>query len=350
MATALLLATFPVALNDTEEISLREISSDLRFLFGEFEVHDRIQLKFHELRYRSLKTFSVFADDRAGVRAAFSADVADITEAGLSADQKAMVRVASAQVLAAWVSASTRDLEEVRAAAENKVMRLPQLVSRAGLVALRQRFEKDHGRQNDATWPCAALIERRLEECEEGSFVAPPLSEVISVEAAGDEAVEIMEVGSALRVRKAPRAIAMPATTEQLRTRLRTLAISYIIASYRHQSRLWLRSATLPVFLNYVEYLLGDTGWISYGPRGSQRSINVEHRPLLRTQLEEVDGQTRTLRRLRFRDRAAPSYERPRVQGEILHHSHGVDYSIQREATWISRRGALTVRRPCRAC
>ena len=40
MATALQLATFPVAMNDAEEISLREISSDLRFLFGEFEALD----------------------------------------------------------------------------------------------------------------------------------------------------------------------------------------------------------------------------------------------------------------------------------------------------------------------
>ena len=259
MATALLLGSMATPLSQAEEANLNELASDLRYLLCEYDVHDRVQLRFHQLRYRSLKTFTVFADDRAGVRNAFTADVADINEAGLTADQQATVRVMSAQVLSAWVNASTKDVEEVRAAAENKVMRLPNLISRTGLIEFRKRFEREHGRQVDSIWPCASLIERRLEECEEGAFSAPPLSEVISVEAAGEEATEITEVGLNLRVRRSPKAISLPVTTEQLRNRMRTLAISYVVASYKHQSRLWLRTATMTLFASYVEYLLGDT-------------------------------------------------------------------------------------------
>ena len=255
---AVLITSFAVPLTEAETTRLREMASDLRFLLSEHDVHDRIQLRLHALRYRNLKTFAVMADDRPGVRTAVSADIIDSAEAGLTPDQIATARVVSAQLLSAWVSASTKDLEEVKAAAENKVMRLPALVSKATLISFRQKFEREHGRQNDGTWPCASMIEKRLEECEEGVFNAQPLSEVICVDAAGEEASDITEIGNSIRLRRAPKAIPLPVTTEQLRTRMRTLAVSYVVAGYKHASRLWLRTATLPVFLQYVEYILGD--------------------------------------------------------------------------------------------
>ena len=50
----------------------------------------------------------------------------------------------------------------------------------------------------------------------------------------------------------------MPATTEDFRQRMKTLAMSYVIAGYKHSSRLWLRTATMPVFAAYVEHILSD--------------------------------------------------------------------------------------------
>ena len=102
------------------------------------------------------------------------------------------------------------------------------------------------------------MIEARLEELEEGSYSVQPLSEVISIEQAGDESTTIHEVGVQIKVRKAPKSIPLPATTEELRSRFRTLAISYILAAYKHGSRLWIKTATFPVFNTYVEYLLSD--------------------------------------------------------------------------------------------
>ena len=272
MATAALLNSLAIPLSDAEALVLQELSSDFRFLLSEFDVPDKVQIRIHTLRYRNLKTFTVIADDRAGVRAAIAADIVDGAEANLTPDQVASARVISAQILAAWVSAGTKGLEETRAAAENKVMRLPALVTRAGLIAFRQRFEREHGRQNDATWPCASLIEKRLEEVEEGTFTAQALSEIISVEAAGDEIVDITEYGSGLKLRKAPKSISLPTTTEQFRTRMKCLAISYIIAGYKHSSRLWLRTATLPVFLAYTEYILSDS---VAGYHLDQEGVNV---------------------------------------------------------------------------
>ena len=102
------------------------------------------------------------------------------------------------------------------------------------------------------------MLERRLEEIEEGSFTAVPLCEVISCDKAGDESTIIQEVGSNIRIRKSPKSISDPHTTEEFRSRIKTLAISYIIAAYKHTSRLWLRTATHSVWTKYVEWILSN--------------------------------------------------------------------------------------------
>ena len=256
--TALLLNAFLVPLTEIETEALSTMSSDFRFLLAELEIPDKVQLKLVTLRYKSMRTYVAMADDRPAMRAAIAADVLDAAEAGLTADQIAQVRVITASLLAAWTTASTRETEETRAAADNKIMRLPVLVSRSGLIAFRLKFETEHGRTHDSVWPCASLIEKRLEEVEEGVFAAQPLSEIISVEAAGDEVTDFQDLGVNIRVRKVPKAIAMPQTTEDFRQRMKTLAISYVIAGYKHSSRLWLRTATLPVMAAYVEHILSD--------------------------------------------------------------------------------------------
>jgi hypothetical protein len=102
------------------------------------------------------------------------------------------------------------------------------------------------------------MIERRLEEIEDGSLSAPPLSEVISQDAAGDEMTTIQEVGVQVKVRRSPKSIPLPITTEQFRQRIETLAISYILAAYKHSSRLWLRTASMQVWDKFVRYILSD--------------------------------------------------------------------------------------------
>ena len=254
--TAIMLNSFAVPLTDAQNVELNTMSSEFRFLLSEVDVPEKIQVRLTELGYRSMRTYVAMADDRAALRVAIAADVLDAAELGLTQAQIALVRVITASLLAAWTTASTRDAEPIRAAADNKVMRLPALVSRSGLVGFRQRFERENGRIQDCVFPCASLIERRLEEVEERIFCAQPLSEIISVEAAGDEVTDFQDLGVNIRVRKTPKAINLPGTTEEFRQRMKTLAVSYVIAGYKHSSRLWLRTATMQCFTNYVEHIL----------------------------------------------------------------------------------------------
>ena len=89
-------------------------------------------------------------------------------------------------------------------------------------------------------------------------MVAQPLIAVVSVDLATDEVVTISEASANVRVRKAPRMIAAPATTEELRQRLMTLAITFMLAKYKHGNRLWLRTCTLEMWRSYIEFLLSE--------------------------------------------------------------------------------------------
>ena len=257
--TATFLGLLATALSAPERVRLDSMSSDLRFILSEFEIPDRIQLRAVELGYKSLALFAVLGDDRPSVRALIATDFfLNAQEPNLDADLALQARLMSAQILAAWLSAGTRATEEAKQSADNRLLRLPNLISRTALTALRMKYELAHTRVSDKIYPCASLLEKRMEEVEEGGITAPPLTEVISVEEADDEQIQLSDNGSNIRIRKAPKAIPQPATTEQLRQRLRTLSIAYTIVSYKHSSRLWLRTSTHDVWLNYTDYLLSD--------------------------------------------------------------------------------------------
>ena len=258
MATAAFLATVRDPMTEPERVALNAMSSDLQFLLGESDVPERLRLRLTTLGYRTVAAFSVMGDDRNGMRATLSADVLDPAEVGLTPALAAEARLYVNYMLSAWIIATTRLTEEIHLAAQTRMLRLPAVMPRASLVALRQRYEREHGRVTDHIFPCAAMIEKRLEEIEDGSLAAQPLSEVISIELSSDETTTLQELGPNVKVRRTPKAIALPDTTEELRNRYKTLAISYILASYKHSTRQWLRTATMEVWLAFTEYILSD--------------------------------------------------------------------------------------------
>ena len=255
---AAIVAAFAVPLSEAEQKELSAMESDLQFLLSEFEVPVSMQLRLVRLGSKSTATFAVMADDRPGMRTAIRADLVDATEANLAPDLASTARSVTTALLAAWMSAEQKVTAQVKASAEGGLLRLPNLMTRPALIALRQRFETEHGRTNDTVWPCASFIERRFEEAEEGTCTAPTLSEVIAQDIAKDDHVVLTEVGVSVKVRKAVKDISLPRTTEEFRTRIKTLAISYVLASYKHGNRLWLRTATMKVFQDYAEHMLSD--------------------------------------------------------------------------------------------
>ena len=184
---AAFLQSFQVALTGPELSELDDMNSDLRFMLAENEVEDRVALRLVRIGLKSIATFAVGADDRPGFRASMVADVVDPGALGLTAAEITIARTTVTKLVAAWLIASQRVIEETRINVDTRSLRLPAVLNRVSLIALRQRYEREHGRVSDAIWPCAALVERRLEEAEEGSFEAPSLTEVISLDLCSDE-------------------------------------------------------------------------------------------------------------------------------------------------------------------
>ena len=174
--TATFLGLMATALTAPERVQLESMSSDLRFILSEFEIPDRVQLRAVVLGYKSLALFAVLGDDRPSVRTLIATDFfLNAQEPNLDADLALQARLISTQILAAWLSASTRATEEAKQAADNRLLRLPNLISRTALTALRMKYEHAHARVSDKLYPCASLLEKRMEEVEEGGITAPPL-------------------------------------------------------------------------------------------------------------------------------------------------------------------------------
>lgn len=256
--TAAKVTAMTIPLTDPETQVLNTMTADFRFLLDEYEVPDSVKLIIVQAGYKNLATFAVWADDLAGMRGVITSDVIDPTEQGLAQAVAAKARLVLSQLLAAWKVALQRISDETRISSDAKALRLPTLTTRPQMIAMRRRFEAEHGRVSDLIWPCISMVEKRLEEVEEGSFTATPLSEVISIEMADDEEVTMKDIGVNVHVRRQPKAIALPATTEELRNRFKTLSISFVLAGYKHSSRLWLRTATLESWNKYTNFLLGE--------------------------------------------------------------------------------------------
>lgn len=226
--TEALIDSLAVAFSDAERADIRRMGADLQFVLAESEVPLRIQHRLYELGYSTLALFSVIADDKAGVRTFCKEQMPlDPATGGLPAPKKAMCLLTTAQIIAAWQTAAQRVTETERVAAESRSQRLPVLVPRVTLLNLRRRYETAHGRTSDSVFPCNSLIEKVFEEMEEGSWTALSLTELISVEKSTDDLsfTEISSSTGVVKVRKAPKALPMPRSTEDFRNRISTLSI-----------------------------------------------------------------------------------------------------------------------------
>ncbi len=107
-------------------------------------------------------------------------------------------------------------------------------------------------------------------------YEAEPLTEVISREhaASGSSDVTLTLIPSALRVSKIKHKIAMPKDSEQLRARMKTMAMCWELTRMRYPDRRTLSGLTTQVFTDLVEYLLGELVWQFRGPADQQVSWN----------------------------------------------------------------------------
>ena len=247
-------------LNAVEQGHLDLMAPDLRFIMAEREIEPRLQALLGAAGYKSLGLFTSMVDNRAQLRAVLATDFGlDAAEANLAPATALARRVDQARIVDAWDTARKRSDEADRMQAEQRASRLPLTLNRAAHINLRSRYERDFGRLNDRNWPCQALIERRFEEVDEGEVRADPLSEVVSAEELVEDPVgAVIDRDGAIRLRRAPRSVALPTGSEEPRQRVKVLGITFQLAAYKHSSRLWLASTSPEVWQQHLDYILGD--------------------------------------------------------------------------------------------
>ena len=220
-----------------ETIHIQALSADLAFILGEYELPLRLQARISEKGYTQIYSFAMMAADRAGVLAlAARSFLLNPALPDLAQDLVDRAEINSVRLLASWMAASARFEESNKLASVSRASNLPVVIPKAMLVALRKRFENLHNRVSDKIYPCAYMLEMRLEEVEEGTLTATPLEEVICAEQGADSYSSDALSVHGVRFRKAPKAIPVPTNGEELRARFKTLTIAFVIASFKQCS------------------------------------------------------------------------------------------------------------------
>ena len=257
------------------EASVGLISPDLRFVLSERDVPEALQAKLSDAGYRTIGLFVAMVDSKTTLRATLISDFdLDPAAQGLAAPEIILRRVNCAKMVDAWDACSRRQDENDRLQATQRASRMPMTMAGSSHIILRQRYENDYGRTKDCSYPCHAMVERRLEELEQGEVVAEALTDAVSVEEAEIEITGAMlDKDGALRVQKVTKKVPLPVSSEELRNRVRMIGISYQLASYKHHSRKWLTQMTPAVWASHLDYVLGNE---VYGLKVSVMDTTIE--------------------------------------------------------------------------
>ena len=234
------------------------LAADLRFLLEEKEVPDTLQDAFADQGYTTVCRFALLDDNRANVRAALTRDFG-LDPAAQAPEVGREARLNIVKVIDAWETACRRSEEDRKQEAEAKSSRLPKIIGKAAHLSMRRAAQELHGELEDRVAPGASLVEHVMEMIEEANMEALPLTAVLSVEDGDDAKVgAVVDTSGVFRLKRGKTEISMPGDPESFRKRMRTLAFAYVYARLRHPGRAAFRSATVEIFAEYVEYILGD--------------------------------------------------------------------------------------------
>ena len=245
---------------DAMAASLALMAPDLRFVLSEREVTPELQAELSDQGFRSIGLFVSMVDTKAELRAYLQQTITgDPAENGITRDVAITRRMNAARLIDAWDACSKRQDESDRVHATQRASRLPLTMAGSQHIILRQRLENEYGRVEDAYYPCKSMVERRLEELEQGEVVAEDLTDCVSVaEAVEDVIGAVLDRDGATRPHKVTKKVSSPTNSEELRSRIKLLGISFQLASFKHSSRMWLKGMTPQVWLDHLEYILGD--------------------------------------------------------------------------------------------
>ena len=239
----------------TDEQKVAKLAPDFRFLMAEEEqLPLEVLVKVYDLGYTTSKLFAKFDSDEAGVKAGIESDLK------IKASDGPQQRILVAKLLAVWETCKERlhikQKYEAAATANNEA----KPWSRPEHMQLVANFTKEQGWQlKDAEIPAPSYLEKRSDEIEHGELIVETLAQVISKEHGIEESSSLqLAKDGTLKMKKGLSEAPMPTNPEELRARIKLWGYHWILLKYKFPLQARLQTATLRMFDEYLEYLLGE--------------------------------------------------------------------------------------------
>ncbi len=248
--------TMPKVLSAEEQVAcLDKMDGEFLRILEDAEVPKEVRALFGHFGILKVRSFAKLEPDEQSMR--------ELIKKGFEIGEGISERIVIAHILVAWDSAKERIKRQAEAITEAKVHGTTPELPKGEDNSMRQAFEGVHGEISDMIYPSNDYLKSKLDQVEEELYEAEPLSEVISREHAvsGNSDVTLTLIPSALRVSKIKHKIAMPKDSEQLRARMKTMAMCWELTRMRYPERRTLKDLTGQVFTELVEYLLGELVW-----------------------------------------------------------------------------------------
>ncbi len=259
----------PKILSAEEQVeSLRKMDGELVRILEDADVPKEVRALFGHFGILKTRSFARLEPDEQSLR--------DLLKREFEIGDGIAERILIAHVLVAWDAAKERVKRQAEAVTEARVHGTAPELPKTDDNSMRRAYEELNGEISDMVYPSNEYLKTKLDQVEEELYEAEPLTEVISREhaASGTSDVTLTLIPSALRVSKIKHKIAMPKDSEQLRARLKTMAMCWELTRLRYPDRRTLAGLTTQVFADLVEYLLGEMVWQFRGPADQQVSWN----------------------------------------------------------------------------
>lgn len=243
---------------------IAKMDEDLRYLLDQRKVDISVQASLVEAGLTSVSFLAWLGDDAKEVRSAIAAPPIslDPEAVGLEPGEKLKKKVSQAKLLDAWDAARCRGQERHKQEAAQRASNLPLSLPQGDIVSMRAGHEKIFGRTADDAFPAAGVLERRLQEIEQGNLTAGSLQDVPSASEVSADAEGIaLDCNGNFRTKRVTQKVALPSDSEELRRRVRLLGVTFSVAKTLHPNRAWLASASTEVWLDHLDYILGPRVW-----------------------------------------------------------------------------------------
>ncbi len=231
------------------------LETDLKFMMSEKQIPVAVQEAIGHLGVTSIQTLADLETTKEDFRETLRQAL------GLDTSESFEVKLLVAKLVGLWAAAQKRvaakDTEEAAARAEGRTRVLPVQT----YAAMRRSFETVHGKFDDREFPCRSWMQARFEQLEDNDYRAESLTEVVSVQEAGDENAEtgilFNPSSGTMRAAQTRIRVSPPADSEQLRHRYRLMQVHWELVKARFPDRRCFAAFDSTVWNLIVNHLLG---------------------------------------------------------------------------------------------